>query len=62
MKDKRKPINNPMNPIQCSNKIDSKIPINPCPKDTNVGTLFNFKADKKITDTLSKIIKAVNTK
>jgi len=38
------------------------MPNNPCPIETNVGILFNFKADKKITDTLSKIIKAVNIK
>lgn len=38
------------------------MPNRPWPIDTNVGILFNFKADKKITDILSKIIKAVNTK
>ena len=42
--------------------MDSKMPNAPCPMDTKVGTLFNFNADKKITDTLSKIMKAVKIK
>mgnify|MGYP007113569118 CR=1 FL=1 len=36
--------------------MDSKMPKAPCPMETKVGTLFNFNADKKITDTLSKIM------
>ena len=42
--------------------MDSKMPNAPCPIETKVGTLFNFNADKKITDTLSKIMKAVKIK
>ena len=42
--------------------MDSKMPNAPCPMETRVGTLFNFNADKKITDTLSKIMKAVKIK
>ena len=42
--------------------MDSKMPKAPCPMETKVGTLFNFNADKKITDTLSKIMKTVKIK
>jgi hypothetical protein len=38
------------------------MPNNPWPIDTNVGTLFNFNAVKKTTETLSKIINAVKIK
>ena len=42
--------------------MDSKMPKAPCTMETKVGTLFNFNADKKITDTLSKIMKTVKIK
>ena len=62
IKETKKPINIPTYPINFKSKIDSKIPKIPWKIDNNVGTLFNFKADKNITDTLSNITKMVKIK
>ena len=62
MNEIRKPIIIPMYPIWFNRIIDSRMPNVPWPMDTKVGTLFNFNADKKMTDTLSKIIKTVKIK
>jgi len=42
--------------------MESIIPNKPCAIDRMVGVLFNLSADKKTTDTLSKIIRQVKTK
>ena len=62
IKEARKPTNIPIYPKYFNNKIESKIPIMPCPIETKVGTLFNLSADKKTTETLSKITKIVKNK
>jgi hypothetical protein len=38
------------------------IPIKPCAMERIVGALFNLSADKKTTDTLSKMIRHVKIK
>lgn len=42
--------------------IERNIPRIPCIIEIIVGVLLNFNAERKITETLSKIIRHVNTK
>ncbi len=62
MKEQRKPIINPEQPICLRKMIERNIPRIPCTIEIIVGVLLNFNAERKITETLSKIIRHVNTK
>ena len=42
--------------------IERIIPKKPCAMESMVGILFNLSADKKTTDTLSKMIRQVKIK
>ena len=61
-KEHKKPMSKPLKPMYFNSTIDNKIPKIPWNMDSMVGTLFNFNADKKTTETLSNMIKQVNTK
>ena len=46
--------------LDTKNKVSNNVKL-PCRMETMVVTLFNLSADKKIKDTLSIMIKAINS-
>ncbi len=62
MNESKKPASKPIYPIKFNKMMDSATPNRPWSIETIVVGLLNFKADKKTTDTLSKIIKTVKIK
>ncbi len=61
-KEIRKPINKPIYPKYFNRMMERIIPNKPCIIERMVGVLFNLSADKKTTDTLSKMIRQVKIK